>query len=290
VPLIIIIIFVGIVNYWRYGSFTDFGYGEYVEHKGWNGLIGLLISPGSGIIFYFPMAILLPLALKYFYNREKWLFFLFTYVIVITWLFYGTLSDLEPSSWNGSVSWGPRYLISILPFITIASGSLFSYLKNRVLLKATIIVLSVAGFFVNLLGILIWYDYGYSYAINVAGLYKYANDHIPASFMQFNHRIDTFSELLTYVPNYSPIILHAGALLSNYVSHCSQCQTPDYWSYGHAPCPYDNYLFCTSGIKPVLLLFAIIAALGTLIITEIYKFNLHSPTLSFKRLFIKRNG
>jgi hypothetical protein len=285
VVLGIIIIFVGLVNYWKYGSFTEFGYGVYNEHKGWNGLIGLLISPGSGIIFYFPVAILLPLALKYMYNREKWLFFLFTYVLVVTWLFYGTLSDLEPSSWNGSVSWGPRYLITMLPFITIASGTLFLNLKNRLFLKATIIILCVAGFFINLLGILIWYDYGYSYGLQVGGLMKYAvppNDHMTPSFMQYNNRIDTFSELITFIPNYSPIVLHFGALLSNYVSQCSQCQTPDYWSYGHAPCPYDNYLFCSSGIKPILLLFVIITALGMLIITEIYKFNLPSSILSFK--------
>lgn len=284
VALGIIIIFAGLVNYWRYGSFTDFGYGSYTEHKGWNGLIGLLISPGSGIIFYFPIAILLPLALKYLYNREKWLFFLFTYVLVVTWLQYGTLSFSEPQSWNGSVSWGPRYLISILPFIAIASGSLFSYLKNRVFLKATIIVLCVAGFLVNLLGILIWYDYGYSYGLNVAGLMKYHDMYISPPFMQYNHYIVMFGELIAYIPNYSPIVLHAGALLTNYVSDCSQCQTPGFWSYGHAPCSYDNYLFCSFGIKPVLLLSVIIAALATLIMTEIYKFN------SFKKFFsIKRN-
>ncbi len=289
VPLGIIIIFVGLVNYWRYGSFTDFGYGPYAEHEGWNGLIGLLISPGSGIIFYFPIAILLPLAFKYLYNAEKRLFFLFTYILVVTWLMYGTLSSHEPSSWNGSVSWGPRYLVSTLPFITIASGTLFLNLKNRLFLKATIIILCVAGSFVNLLGILIWYDYGYDYGLKVGGLMKYVNDQIPISFMQHNRRIDTFSEIITYIPNYSPIVLHIGALISNYPSHIKL--TPaflnSYWSYGNAPCPYDNFVFCKFGITPILLLSTAIVFLAYLIVIEIYDIN---PILRLKNSIIKRHS
>jgi Dolichyl-phosphate-mannose-protein mannosyltransferase len=279
VSLGIIIIFVGLVNYWRYGSFTDFGYGVYTQHEGWTGLIGLLISPGSGIIFYFPIVILLPLAFKYMYNMEKRLFFLFIYILVATWLMYGTLSDIETSSWNGSVSWGPRYFISILPFITIASGTLLLNLKNRLFLKTTIITLCVAGFFVNLLGILIWYDYGYSYGLKVGGLMKYEvppNNRITPSFMQYNRGVVTSSEFITYVPNYSPIILHLGALISNYPSHIQI--TPaflnSYWSYGNAPCSYDLYIYCKFGTIPILFLSAAIVFIANLIVIEIYNFNL----------------
>ena len=60
--LALMLFFVGLVNYARFGSFTDFGYGYFSTldaHDGWRGLIGLLVSPGVGLIFFFPIASLI---------------------------------------------------------------------------------------------------------------------------------------------------------------------------------------------------------------------------------------
>ena len=120
----------GLVNYWRFGSFTDFGYGSdgtLSRHNEWKGLIGVLASPGAGLIFYFPIAILLPLTLKYMYKENKGLFFLSAYVILVNWLYVGTLPG--EVFWSGGIAWGPRYLIPVLPFIAIVSGTLFQRMK-----------------------------------------------------------------------------------------------------------------------------------------------------------------
>src|ERR671911_2534741 len=73
--LSIALFFMGLVNYIRFGSFTEFGYGSYFGtlsyNVGWTGLPGLLASPGKGLIFYFPIVFLLPLALKYMYRENK---------------------------------------------------------------------------------------------------------------------------------------------------------------------------------------------------------------------------
>ena len=120
IALVITSFFVGLLNYVRFGSFTSFGYGYYsslATHNGWRGLIGLFISPGAGLIFYFPIAIMVLLAFKYIYRKNKALFFLSIYVIIINWLDIGTLSfGFEPYSWSGAIAWGPRYLIPVLPF------------------------------------------------------------------------------------------------------------------------------------------------------------------------------
>jgi hypothetical protein len=107
VSLSIVLIFMGAVNYWRFGSFTEFGYfwyGSLYVHGGWEGLLGLWLSPGFGTIFYSPIAVLLPLAIKYLYKENRWLFFLIVYIIIVNWLFVGTLSYDEPVSWSGILS------------------------------------------------------------------------------------------------------------------------------------------------------------------------------------------
>src|SRR5919109_871404 len=101
--LSIALFFMGLVNYLRFGSFTEFGYYQYASwswsNVGWIGLVGLWISPGAGLIIFFPPVILLPLALKYMYRENRWLFFLILYIITVNWLYFGTLSYMEPISW-----------------------------------------------------------------------------------------------------------------------------------------------------------------------------------------------
>jgi hypothetical protein len=44
----ITLLFIAFVNYWRFGSFTEFGYGYFQSlsaHGGWIGLFDLLVSP-----------------------------------------------------------------------------------------------------------------------------------------------------------------------------------------------------------------------------------------------------
>jgi hypothetical protein len=259
---------VGVANYLRFGSFTEFGYGYYgslSSHSidnvsGWKGLLGLLISPGVGLIFYFPITILLPIALRYLYKGNKGLFFLFTYTIFVNWLYAGTLS-WSTVAWSGGVAWGPRYLIPVLPFITIAFGALLLQLKKRLFLKLSLLTLCIAGFYINLSGSLIWIFYGFDYGWEKEGLSKMLNA----------------LDVVTLNPNYSPIILQTKTLMSDYVSHIDpqKYHSLPWGSFvqGLAPCPYDNYIFCNFGIVPILLLCTLVAVLAMAIIMETSKFN-----------------
>jgi hypothetical protein len=214
-------------------------------------VVGLLASPGAGLIFFFPIAILLPISFRYMYRKNRSLFILSAYVSVVSWLYFGTISYAEPSGWSGAGSWGPRYLIPTLPFLTVVSGALFLNLKrSRFFLKPLITILFVAGFFVNLLGVLVWYMYGYSYGWEVTG---------------FNSM-----DVMTWNPYYSPIVLHFKALISDFTSHL---QPRHNWtSYGLAPCSYNLYLFCKFGITPILLLLAISGVIAGRILMVINRF------------------
>ena len=260
--LAIMLSMVGIVNYVRFGSFTEFGYGfaygTFSYNQGMTGLVGLLVSPGKGLIFYFPAALLLPIALKFQYRLDKGLFFLTMYIVVASWIYFGTLeANNESRFWSGAIAWGPRYLIPTLPFIVIALGTLlrhYSFYKTKALLlmKGSIIAVSVAGFIINLPGILVWSEYGTIYAWDKERLGNYA------------------LEIMTWDPRYSPIVLHFQILGGDYIS---KIPVEDYrysaWyyaAYGLAPCQYDLYIFCKLGITPLLLLGSIAIILAALIL------------------------
>jgi hypothetical protein len=257
IALAITLSFMGLVNYLRFGSFTEFGYGGFsalASHAGWIGLVGLLVSPGVGIIFFFPIAILLPLAFRYMYRENKGLFFLSAYIIVANWLYFGTLSYWEPFAWSGGIAWGPRYFISMLPFITIVSGALLIQLrkphfKYRLPLKISIITLCVAGFCITLLGKLVWFMYDLNYMWGI------------------EHIVTQWPEMMIWNPNYSSIILHIKMLMSDYVTTIHPEHSLYWTAYGLAPCPVDVYVFCKFGIAPIILLGAAIAILAAIIIT-----------------------
>jgi len=269
IVLAIILIFISLINYWRFGSIWDFGYGAQGSlsiHKGWEGLVGLIGSTGSGLIFYFPIAILFPLALKYVYRRNKWLFFIAIYVFLVFWFFFGTISLMEPTGWVGAGCWGPRYLTPTLPFITLSIGVLLIHFKRRVkvlkVLRTITIILCAAGFTVNLLGILVWYYYGYDYGRSVEQLGALDSRQTGISDTRQNSM-----EVMIWDPSYSPIVLHVKALTSGYVGQIRPGH--DAMSYGLAPCGYDLYLFCEFGPSSMLILLPLIAILGTVILNEI---------------------
>jgi hypothetical protein len=267
--LAIMLMFISLINYWRFGSIWDFGYGAQSSlsiHNGWEGLVGLIGSTGSGLTFYFPIAILFPLALKYVYRRNKWLFFIATYVFLVFWLYFGTISFTEPIGWVGAGCWGPRYLAPTLPFITLSTGVLLIHFKRSVLkvLKALTLILCIGGFTVNLLGILVWYQYGYDYGWTVDQLRKVNIKAVQAGI--YDKGVND-KEVMTWDPSYSPIVLHAKVLTSGFVAQIRPGH--DFMSYGLAPCAYDLYLFCKFGPSSMLILLPLIAVLGTVILNEI---------------------
>jgi hypothetical protein len=267
--LLITSLFVGLTNYWRFGSFTEFGYGYFASletHNGWAGLIGLLLSPGAGLVFFFPISVMVILAAKYMYSANRGLLLICSYVIIANWLHVGTLSfGSEPYSWSGAIAWGPRYFVPILPFIVIILGQLLSSIKvmresrSKMILKISVIGLIVVGFYVNLVGTLVWYQYGIVYAWDKDQLAKFPNS----------------IDIITWNPYYSPIVLHTKALLTDYVSTIlpeKYEKTSWYWmTYGLAPCSYDNYIFCKFGIVMVIIVSMLIILTGVFILKQIGK-------------------
>jgi hypothetical protein len=143
---------------------------------------------------------------------------------------------------------GTKVFGTILPFITLAFGALLVHLKNRLFLKLSIIILCTVSFFVSLLGILVWYQYGSGYGWSIEGLWQF--DRIPIARSAGGSFLP-----LAWSPQYSSIIFHMRVLMSDFISKIPYVHR----GVGLAPCSYDNYVLCKLGIIPIFILSVIIA-------------------------------
>jgi hypothetical protein len=203
------------------------------------------------------------------------------YILVATWLSAGTLSfDFEPFSWWGT-GWGPRYLVCVLPFITIMLGSILSHIgkrthigKKTLPLIISFIVLSVAGFCISLLGVLIWWQYDIVYVSENEQLWNQ----------------DPWNQIV-WNPSYWPILLHAKMILTDYLSQINPQNYADtswnWINYGFAPCSFDLYIFCNFGMIPVILILAVITVLGYYIGIQIQIFGSNSKKFVLKIASLK---
>lgn len=122
------------------------------------GVYGLLLSPGKGLVWYALPVLLAVWGLRRFFRKhpnETVLMLVLGASIVTFFALY--------SFWHGDGSWGPRYLIPLLPFVllpalpVLESATVASPFKLRPvsLLVASVLTL---GMFVNLLGVLVNFD------------------------------------------------------------------------------------------------------------------------------------
>jgi hypothetical protein len=255
-----LLISAGILNYVRFGSISEFGYGPQYGNlslnKGWIGLFGLFLSPGKGLLFYFPPIVLLPLAILFSYRQNIGLSFITVYVLGIAWLYFGTI-DINGGSrfWSGAIAWGPRYLIPTLPLIVIMLGGLIKYPRKpntKRLINVSLILTCVAGFIVNLGGVLVWTEYGL--------IYGFEHEKLGAGA----------EEITTWDPKYSPIVLHMKMISENYVAGIPVQDYKNtgwgYATYGLAPCQYDLYILCKFGGVPLVILSGAAILLATIIL------------------------
>ncbi|MCI0414932.1 hypothetical protein L0222_19320 [bacterium] len=111
-------IFSGIVilmfNYHKFGSFLNFGEEIIKARPSLRRLIGLLVSPGRGIFFFFPLVCLTVSGLLSLAKKRKWEAMAFAGIFLTQLFFY--------SLWHGAFGgwcWGPRFLIPVIPLLVL---------------------------------------------------------------------------------------------------------------------------------------------------------------------------
>jgi len=178
------------VNHARFGMWLQTGYanqGEIVA--GWGhvaeGLFGLFLSPGKGLFWYSPILILSLFSWREYRRRHREAALLGESLIALTVLTFAPLWW-----WHGDWSWGPRYLVVVLPFLAAPLCAWSGEGGGR---KRFTIVLLVAALAVNGLGLSINFNY------YLAEL----------KTMEMSH--DDWN----FIPGLSPIRFHAHVALSN---------------------------------------------------------------------------
>ncbi|MGH9370627.1 MAG: hypothetical protein ACRD15_03760 [Vicinamibacterales bacterium] len=113
------------------------------------GLFGLLLAPGGSVFLYSPVAVPGIAALAWVWRHDRRTASLLTSVITILFLFYAALED-----WLGTRSYGPRYLVPLLPLLCVPlAGVLSSAGADR--WRSPMLAATIAGAFVQIPGVLV---------------------------------------------------------------------------------------------------------------------------------------
>ena len=127
-------------NYLRFGNPLDPGYlRDQTAGFGslWVGLAGLSASPGASLFLYSPVLLLGVVALRQFGRLDRRTAMLFGGQALILFLFYAALRH-----WDAERSYGPRYLLPILPYLCIPLGLWWQQAGTRRRLLTTAVAFS----------------------------------------------------------------------------------------------------------------------------------------------------
>jgi hypothetical protein len=109
-------------------------------------VLGPLISPGKSLFIYAPVILLSipPLLRKQYEALSAWLYVLL--LITAQALFYDAL-------WWGSVNWGLRFLLPVLPPLVIAAASVIHHLLGLAKGRVTLVLLGVFSILIQAVGL-----------------------------------------------------------------------------------------------------------------------------------------
>ncbi len=158
IPIIVFGFFVAFLNYYRYSSIFDFGYGKEMQmfvNPVSTGIFNFLFNPDKSLFLFAPAMALFPYAFWKFTKQYKEEGILIVLLVITNLLLYSAWW-----AWEGGDSWGPRFLLPMIPISMIP----FATILHQRLLKTAVIILFVAGFLINSLSML-QDPTGYSYIV-----------------------------------------------------------------------------------------------------------------------------
>ena len=177
----------------------------------YQGLFGLLLSPGKGFFIYTPLACLGTLGFYTLYQRtcldSRPLFYLMMALLVSYILFYSKLEF-----WAGDFAWGPRYLVVLTPYFILSIGYLWEQKRNFI--KPIFLTLACLGFLIQIPSIVtstthLYYDYlvkekiPHDFHLTPLAFDIYSNPRLSPIFLGWKKTFEIASRMKTY--KYQPL-------------------------------------------------------------------------------------
>jgi hypothetical protein len=148
VPLVMwVAVLVG-YNYVRFGDPLATGYlAEESFSAPWiTGILGLIVSPGKGLLVFCPVLVAVLPSLPSFVRRHRLDATLTVLVAVAYVLLYG-----KWFMWHGGFAWGPRFLVPIIPLLCVALAPFVERLEGGT--KAALWALFAVSAAIQLVGV-----------------------------------------------------------------------------------------------------------------------------------------
>lgn len=126
------IVAAGIISLWwnalRFGSIWDSGYvaTETFSAPWLAGIYGLTIGPARGLIWYNPILLLAVPGSVWFWRHARRSFLPIGALVLVYVLLYA-----KWYMWHGGYSWGPRFLVPLLPFLALLAAPAWERLVLR---------------------------------------------------------------------------------------------------------------------------------------------------------------
>jgi hypothetical protein len=123
VSFLIPVVVAGLISLWwnwaRFGSPWETGY---VESESFTadwlfGFFGLTLGPARGFFWYNPILLLAIPGAFWFWRRQRRILFIALAIVAIYFVVYA-----KWYMWHGGYSWGPRFLVPVVPFLSLLAG------------------------------------------------------------------------------------------------------------------------------------------------------------------------
>jgi len=154
-PLVAIAIAIALYNVARYGDPLNTGYLPQEDFSGilWQGIAGLLISPGRGLFLYAPVLLMVLPAAPSFFRRHRAEAALAGMIILTHLLLYG-----KWFMWHGGYAWGPRFVVPTLPFFVMFVAPAIAWGQESGWWRRGFLALAALSGLIQILGLSIHFE------------------------------------------------------------------------------------------------------------------------------------
>jgi hypothetical protein len=170
------------------------------------GLFGLWLSPGVGLFVYTPILLMSVIAWRWFYKRWPVEALLILGLFLLRSAFYGRYW-----AWEGGATWGPRYLIPLIPLLVVP----IAFLPKTKWLEVGTLALGSVGMMIQVLGQLV--PYGLYYGTMVPQLMTqlgYCQGCLPFPGRQSQ----AVNAIIDFQLPYAPLVLQVRYLLNGVIA------------------------------------------------------------------------